>query len=44
MDLCLKGSGNLRMCGSQTDQNTTEILVFLDGLFIYYHAFGVNLM
>ncbi len=28
MDLCFQGSGNLRMCGSQTDRNTTRILMF----------------
>ncbi len=28
MDLCLQGSGDLRMCGSQADLNTARILVF----------------
>ncbi len=40
----LQGSGNLRMCGSQTDRNTARILVFLDDLLMFYQAFGVNLM
>ncbi len=33
MDLCLQGSGDLRMRGSQTDRNIAQILVFLDNLF-----------
>ena len=43
MDLCLQGSGDLHMRGSQTDQNITRILLFLDDLLIFYQAFGVNL-
>ncbi len=34
----------LRMCGSQTDQNTARILVFLDDILMFYQTFGVNLM
>ncbi len=44
MDLCLQGSGALRMCDSQTDQNTAQILVFLDDILMFYQAFGVNFM
>ena len=44
MDLCLQGSGYLRMCGSQTDWNTARNLVFLDDLLFFYQAFGVNLI
>ena len=32
VDLYLQGSGDLRMCGSQTDWNTTRILVSRDDL------------
>ena len=35
MDLCLKGSSNLRMCGSQMDRNIAQILLFLDLLIFY---------
>ena len=41
---CLQESGDLRMCGSQTDGNISRILVFLDNLLRFYQAFGVNLM
>ena len=41
MDLCLQGSGDLRKCGSQTDQN---IALFLDDVSMFYEAFCVNLM
>ncbi len=44
MELCLQGSGDLRMCGSQRDRNTARILMFLDNLLMFYQAFGVNLM
>ena len=44
VDLCLQASGGLRMCGSQTDRNTAQILVFLDDLLMFYQQFGVNLM
>ena len=44
VDLCLQGSGDLCMCCSQTDWNTARILVFLDNLFMFFQAFGVNLM
>ncbi len=43
MDLCLQESGDLRICGSQTEQNIAQILLFLDDLLMFYHAFGVNL-
>ncbi len=43
MDLCLPGSGGLRMCSSQTIRNITHILLFLDNLLMFYQAFGVNL-
>ena len=43
MDLCLQASGDLRMCGSQTDQNIAQILLFLDDLLMFYQAFGMNL-
>ncbi len=36
VDLCLQGSGDFCMCGSQTDRNImniAQILVFLDDLF-----------
>ncbi len=32
MELCLQGSGNLCMCGSQKDWNISQILLFLDDL------------
>ncbi len=44
VDLYLQGSGNLCMCGSQTDWNTVRIFVFLDDLLMYYQAFDANLM
>ncbi len=44
MDRCLQGSGDLCMCGSQTDRNIIRILVFLDDLLMFYEAFGVRLM
>ncbi len=44
VDLCLQGSGDLCMCGSQTDQNIARVLVFLDDLLMFYQAFGMNLM
>ena len=45
MDLCLQGSGDLHMCGSQMDRNIahSRILLFLDDLLMFYQAFGVNL-
>ena len=43
MDPCLQGSGDLCMCGSQTDQNIAQILPFLDNLLMFYQAVGVNL-
>ncbi len=42
MLLCLQGSGDLHMCGSQTDRNIARILVFLDDILMFYQAFGVN--
>ncbi len=42
VDLSLQGRGDLRMCGSQTDQNITQILLFLDDLLMFYQAFGIN--
>ncbi len=44
IDLCLQGSGDLHMCGSQKSWNITQILVFLDNLLMFHQAFGVNLM
>ena len=44
MDLYLQGSSDLRMCGSQTDQNTTQILLFWGDHLMFYRVFGVNLM
>ncbi len=44
MDLCLQGSGNLHMFGSQTDWNIATILVFLGDLWMFCQAIGVNLM
>ena len=35
MDLCLQGSGDLSMCGSQTDRNTARILVFWDDFLMF---------
>ncbi len=32
MDLCLQGSGDLCMCGSQTNQNIIQILLFIGDL------------
>ncbi len=43
MDLCLQGSGDLHICGSQTDQNIARILLFLDDLLMFYQPSGVNL-
>ena len=34
--LLTQRSGNLRMCGSQTDWNIAQILLFLDNLLIFY--------
>ena len=42
--LFIQGSGNVRMCGSQTDRNIAQILVFLDDLLMFYKAFDVNLI
>ncbi len=44
VDLCLQGSGDLRMCGSQTGPEYRSNSVFLDDLLMFYQAFGVNLM
>ena len=43
MGLCLQGSGHLPMCSSQTNQNITHILLFLDDLLMFYQVFGVKL-
>ncbi len=43
INLCLQGSGDLRMCGSQTDWNITLILMLIGDLLTFHHAFGVNL-
>ncbi len=44
MDLCLQGSGDLRICGSQMNWNIAKILVFLDFILMPYQVFGVNFM
>ena len=38
VDLCLQGSGDLRMCGSQTDRNTARILMFFT---VLWQSFNV---
>ncbi len=38
VDLCLQGRSD-----SQTDQNITQILLFLDGHLMFHQAFVVNL-
>ncbi len=43
VDLCLQGNGDFPICNSQTDQNTTQILVVLDDILMFYKAFGVDL-
>ncbi len=43
VNLCLQGSGDLRMYSSQTDQNIAQILLFLDDLLMSYQTFSVTL-
>ncbi len=42
VDLCLQGSSDLRLCGSQLDQNIAPILLFLDDPLMFFPALGVN--
>ncbi len=39
MDVCLKGSGHLHICGGQTNPNIAQIWLFFDDLLtLLYHS------
>ncbi len=44
IDFCLQESGDLGMCGSQTDWNIARILLLLDDLLRFYQVFDGNLI
>ena len=43
LDFCLQGSGDLRNCCSQTEENIAWILVLPADILMSYQAFAVNL-